>query len=901
MKKNPHDRLFSHYPLLQLALAFAAGILFAHNFNFKTNFYLQSTAVCSVVAIVSFALRRGTISGHSLLLAFAFAGGCLLELETTAPPQGGVKQLLERKVISEEQSVILTGTLNGPVEYARDRLYMVVNVEEIFAANYQGRVSGVVSLMATFKTAADVDRYRQLNLGYRSRVQVFTNLNRSDKHRNPGVSTITEYLDRKNHDATGVVKSPSEITKLSDSSGFSPLSWLYSWRSSIQLQIDQNFSPETAGVLDAALLGNRYNLSKNTTELFREAGTFHVLVISGLHISFIGGLIYILTRRLTRKRWIQFAASNLVVWSYSLAVGAEASVVRATLMFTVLTFGMMLFRRPTALNSLGCAALVLLIRSPKDLLDPSLQLTFLSVLAIVTIGWPLLQNFKMIGSWHPTRETPYPPDCHPSLKALCECLYWSERYWRSELERMPHEYRLFKSTWVSSLERFHLQRPLRYIFSSIVVSISVQVVLLPFLIVYFHRISLASLVLNVVVSFLLATLSAVALVAIALNHVSLSLSQPLFRLANGIDWLTTHSVDPFSYFATASFRIGEYSGRGVWVYIVYFIPLVLLMMALQKWRPLGQPTGKRNNQRPFILVVALVQLVLLGAVIVHPLSAGPPDGKLHVDFLDVGQGDSALITLPDGSTLLVDGGGRPTFSSKNAELFEREASSIGERVVSEYLWWRGLESVDYVLATHADADHIDGLNDVARNFNVRAALVGRQPNDDPEFAKFAQTALALKIPVEVVAAGDELRLGDVVIEVLWPRSTSDPEASSLNNDSVVLLLKFGERKILLTGDIEKEAERQVLATNDDVDVDVVKVAHHGSRTSSTEDFVQATSPRYAIVSVGRTSMFGHPHAEVVERWKQNGAEVLTTGECGTISLTTDGKELWLSNFVNEKP
>src|SRR6185436_2751468 len=108
------------------------------------------------------------------------------------------------------------------------------------------------------------------------------------------------------------------------------------------------------------------------------------------------------------------------------------------------------------------------------------------------------------------------------------------------------------------------------------------------------------------------------------------------------------------------------------------------------------------------------------------------DGKLRVDFLDVGQGDSALITMPDGTTLLVDGGGN----------INDAARRIGETVVSEYLWWRGLSQIDYVLATHADADHIDGLNDVLKNFSVRGALMARRPRDDPEFQKFEQTLTA---------------------------------------------------------------------------------------------------------------------------------------------------------------
>ena len=137
----------------------------------------------------------------------------------------------------------------------------------------------------------------------------------------------------------------------------------------------------------------------------------------------------------------------------------------------------------------------------------------------------------------------------------------------------------------------------------------------------------------------------------------------------------------------------------------------------------------------------------------------------------------------------------------------------------------------------------------------------------------------------------------MTVKVLWPYASNDPGASSANNDSVVLQLTFGDNSILFTGDIEKQAEAQILTSNTDLHADVVKVPHHGSRSSSTEAFVRATSPKYAIISVGQKSMFGHPHREVVERWLAGGAQVLTTGNCGMITVIMDGQTMAISKFV----
>jgi len=863
---NPHRSLFSQHPLTQLAVAFGAGICAAHYCSLGIAVVVG--AVCSALAVWLVLKRRMQASGLMLLLAMFCAGVVLAQLERRVDESSEIKRFVDR-------SVTLTGVLDGPPEFARDRVYLSLRVERI---DTEAIANGRVSLLAPFRNTATEEAYKALRLRYGSRVSVRTTLDRTGNYRNPGVSPLSEYLERRGYDATGIIRGPGSIVRLEDTRVCPLLAQLYQWREKLQWEIDAKFAPETAGVLGAALLGNRYNLSQSASERFREGGTFHVLVISGLHISFLGGLVFLVVRRLTSRRLVQFVLPAIIVWSYSIAVGADASVVRAALMFTFAGLATIVFRQSNSLNALGAAALILLLHSPKEIFDPSFQLTFLSVLAIVAIAWPLLLKMSAIGSWHPTRSTPYPPACSPALKTVCEILFWSERKWQQELERSPHDYRLFKTTIAARLERYHLQSSVRYVFGAVVVSASVQVVLLPLMIVYFHRLSLASLLLNIVVSVLLAALVAVALVALLLSQA------PLFKLADAINWLMIHSVDPFTSFDLAALRLPEYTGSAALVYLVYFLPLLLLLFALSHWRPLALLKERRCKLHRFVLPMSILQVLLIAVLILHPLSSGRADGQLRVDFLDVGQGDSALVTMPDGTTMLVDGGGNTTDAARR----------IGETVVSEYLWWRGLSEVDYVLATHADADHIDGLNDVLKNFTVRNALIARKPTNDPEFSKFSQTLTTTNTHSELIQAGDVIHFGAVEVSVLWP---PDAGEQSTNNDSITLRVKFGEHSILLTGDIEKPAERALLESHQDLTANVVKVPHHGSKTSSTDDFVRATNPDLAIISVGRNSMFGHPHPEVVQRWQANGATVLTTGECGTISITTDGHDLSLKKFI----
>ena len=860
---------------MQLAVAFSSGIFFAHYLSNSLRIALTAGAVCSVISMLLLLRKLHAFAGVALLIAFVCAGATLATLEIRTEDAREFKRLVDKELA--DKPLLLTGVLDGPPEFARDRVYLSLRVERFTFDGAEKIVSGRVSLLAPFRTSETEHVYRSLQLRYGTRLHVSTTLDRAGHYQNPGVSPLSEYLDRRGFDATGVIRSPASLARLEDTNVFQPLALLYDWRERLQRTIDSRFSPETAGVLDAALLGNRYNLSRAASERFREGGTFHVLVISGLHISFIGGVVFLVVRRLTKRRLVQFLLPATIVWAYSIAVGAEASVVRAALMFTFAGLAAIVFRQSTSLNALGAAALVLLIDSPKEIFDPSFQLTFLSVLAIVAIAWPLLLRLSAIGAWYPSRSNPLPPACSRSLKTFCEVLFWSERDWREELARSTHKYRLFKSRSAVWLDRYHLQRCLRYIFAAVVVSASVQVVLLPLMIVYFHRVSLASLVLNIVVSVLLATLVVVAMLALLLAPIT----TVMFDVANAINWTMVHSVDPFSNYSIAAIRLPEYSDAGMLLYVVYYVPLLLLAFALAHWRPLASSTERKCRLARLTRPLAAAQLVLLTVLITHPFSARS-DGQLHVDFLDVGQGDSALVTMPDGTSLLVDGGGRPSFSTSATDAGRR----IGETVVSEYLWWRGFGEIDYVLATHADADHIDGLNDVLKNFSVRGAFVGRRPSNDPEFAKFAQTLVQTGVPLETIEAGDSIHFGEVVVKILWPPGGPD---QSTNNDSVVMRIEFGKHAILLTGDIEKRAEGYLIATQQPLRADVVKVPHHGSKTSSTEAFVLATKPSLAIISVGRNSMFGHPHREVVERWVEIGAKVLITGDSGTISVSTDGE------------
>ena len=664
----------------------------------------------------------------------------------------------------------------------------------------------------------------------------------------------------------------------------------------------------------ASLLGNRYFLDKQTAEIFREGGTFHVLVISGLHITFIGGLTLLLVRFFTRKRFWQFLIASGFLWVYSFAVGADVPVVRATIMFTILLFSQVIYRKGNLLNSLGACALVLLVWRPEDLFSQSFHLTFLSVTAIVAMAFPLIENLREIGNWSPSNEKPFPPRVSKFVKRFCEMLYWRETVWEGEINRQIWSANLFKSPYLKWLEAKNLQGVFRYLIEGVLVSLVVQIWLLPLTVYYFHRVTVASIILNLWVGFFIALESFAAVIALFFAEFSEILALPFIKLTEILNWLLLFLPKIFIAFDWASFRVPVYSGWMRTVYFLYFVPVLILTILLNRWKPFERipnfkseisdaenknTLGKNFTASSCRRVAASLLFLLIALVVFHPFSAPKADNRLHVEFLDVGQGDSAFVTFPNGETLLIDGGGQINFSKMNdeeSESFEPDTQTIGESVVSQFLWEKGYSEIDYILATHADTDHIQGLTDVAKNFKVRAAFFGRMPFEDKDFAELYEVLQKKKIEIVEVSRGDEFQISDVKMQILYPEKDLSATAVSDNNHSVVLRIIYGTKKFLFTGDIEKETEAKLLRQSAFLKADVVKVAHHGSRTSSISDFIYATKTEYAIIPVGRKSIFGHPHREVVERWLGSGAKIKTTGERGIISISTDGKDLQIETF-----
>ena len=253
---------------------------------------------------------------------------------------------------------------------------------------------------------------------------------------------------------------------------------------------------------------------------------------------------------------------------------------------------------------------------------------------------------------------------------------------------------------------------------------------------------------------------------------------------------------------------------------------------------------------------------------------------LEVHFFDVGQGDTVFIETPQRHRILIDGG---------------PSSIILEKLSKEMSFWD--RTIDLIILTHPEADHLSGLNEVLKRYKVENILWTGIVRDTAEYKEWLKLINEGKAKIFLAKAGQKISTRNILLELLFPfENLEGKEFKDSNNTSIVGKLVFGDISFLFTGDIYKEVEKELIGGGVDFDSDILKISHHGSRTSTSEEFLKEVSPEIAIISVGKNNSYNHPHQEVLEILSKYGINVLRTDEQGDIKIISDGKNYALSNF-----
>jgi len=550
------------------------------------------------------------------------------------------------------------------------------------------------------------------------------------------------------------------------------------------------------GLVRAMAIGDRTGVEPETAEAFRIAGTYHVLALSGTQVALMAGLVLWIVARFEAPPPARAVLASSALVFYAVFVGGDVPVARATVMAVVMLAGRALDLDADLANLLGLAAVLILLHHPSWIGDVGFQLSFAATLGLLLLSSALATRL-------------------PPMK------------WRLE--------------------------------QAIAASLAAQAALAPLLLVHFHRLALAALVLNLAA---VPLSGAVLLAGFAVVAASAGPAALAYRVGD-LAWVCAHLL----------LRSGEvvrlvpgldvrHPTPPVWA-VVLFVAGLLLLRAPGRFR-----SGA--------IVTALGLAALLFAA-----RPAPADGRLSLTALDVGQGDCLAVRSPRGRLWMVDAGG--SFDAR---------FDIGEAVVGPYLWSEGWRRIETLVLTHAHPDHVGGAPFLLRAFDLRGTWEGPAPRHDRGYAELDAALRAGGAARRTVARGVREDWDGVAVEVAGPRPPRRPPWTTRNDDSVVLTLRWGKVTFLLTGDIEAAGEDALGG----VAAQVLKVPHHGSRSSSSPRFLAAVSPRVALVSVGHANRFGHPHPAVVDRYARAGVWLLRTDEDGTATVSTDGERIFVRTF-----
>lgn len=625
---------------------------------------------------------------------------------------------------------------------------------------------------------------------------------------------------------------------------------------------------EDAGVFRAVLLGDKSGLSENIRGMYQKNGIAHLLAVSGLHLSLVSMAAYGLCRRLGARYGTAGIAGGFVLLSFALMTGASPSVVRALIMALCGFLAAYLGRTYDLMSALALSALWLLWDSPYLLFQAGVQLSFG---AVTGIGW------------------------------LAVCL---QKICRSGMRTEQ----------------------------AFLLSVSMQLATLPLILFHFFQYPLYGIFLNLLVVPLMGIVLASGAAGIALG--TLSLSAGRFAAGSGCMVLGWYEwcCSIFERFPGSSVVLGRPELWQIGAY--YGILASAVWMAGRSSAVCGGEAGNRVKcgaemgigdgggsgesagsaesgcEAGGRAATGAFCVVVLLVVVLLPL----PVRGLEVTFLDVSQGDGICLrtgwspkTLGDGQALPGLAGMRPAVIMVDGGSTDEK--NLGQARLEPFLKSRGIRTVDYWMVSHGDQDHISGLvwmleesGDIAvRNLVLPAAGYG-----DKAYDRLAALAERRGAAVSWMEQDDSFSLGQLKVTCIYPEETKEaplPGSVDRNEHSLVLRTDYGGFHMLLTGDMSGDGEKrlmQKLKAGTVGDIQVLKVAHHGSRFSSTEEWLAEIRPVWAVVSYGEDNRYGHPHRETMERFEEQDITVLKTAESGAVILRTDGEEIAWQTWITKR-
>jgi competence protein ComEC len=595
-----------------------------------------------------------------------------------------------------------------------------------------------------------------------------------------------------------------------------------------------------ASLAQGIVLGIRSSIPDDLQANLSITGTAHLLAISGINLSIIAGImvaigLWIFGRRYYLYVWLALFA----IWFYSLITGMQAPVIRGAIMASLFLIAELLGRQKSAIVALSFSAAIMVGIDPQLLWSISFQLTFLAMVGLIFIT-PLVQNLTRQGI---------------------------------ALRLDPDGSGAKTATMVSD---------------SLSVTLGALIAVWPIIAYNFGIISLV----GPLSTFLIGPVLPLIIIFGSLTAVIGLLSLPLASVFGWIVWIFLSYmlwlVNAFAALPTAAINTNSININFAWVYYLLFGLAVFIIANSRKvGKLLSGLTGKLKpglTRGSELYVAVPKKWVIIPLLVIAFLTSFTavtlPDKDLHVSILDVGEGDSIFIKTGN-QNILIDGGPSP------------QAACTG--LSSKLPFWD--RNIDLMVLTHPHLDHMSGLIEILQRYQVRQILAPNLNSDSPAYQEWLNLINTKNIHYTLASAGQQITLEDgATLEILNPLNNSPGDTESdLENDGIVARLSLNKVSFLFTADIEQEGEAQLISRRANLSCSILKVAHHGSSTSTGSDFLNVAKPQLAVISVGADNTFGHPSEDTLSRLTElvGAGNLYRTDTSGTIEFTTDGQLLWV--------